>query len=368
MRAGAGLSRKGDVRDAAREAVQQALDSAGLSQADCLLLAATAQHLDEAIDLCEVLREVAGAGVRIVGGCASQVFLPGDEQEDGPALGVLAIEGPAHPFVFKPGDSASLAEAAQAAGPSPLCLVFADPSAAVPRLVQALAREAPGAQVAGGGVVAEGGLVLDDDLVEAAAVGLFLPGPARVGVAQGHQPVGKRLLVTAADGRMIRELDGRAAVELLAALEAEPGMQDLSSALPFLALAAAPAPGEEFKDDDFVTLPLLGVDEDTGGLAVGGPISEGTQVTFALRDGMGARRATERMLETLATQGKPQLGVYFDCSSRGSALYGIEGLDLSLIKKSLGSFPLLGLRTSFELGPAGASVGLHVYTGILGLI
>ena len=63
----------------------------------------------------------------------------------------------------------------------------------------------------------------------------------------------------------------------------------------------------------------------------------------------------------------PGWGVYFDCVSRGSNLYGVGGLDLGLIEKSLGAFPLLSLRTSFELGPSGRSTAVHLFTGVLAL-
>ena len=45
----------------------------------------------------------------------------------------------------------------------------------------------------------------------------------------------------------------------------------------------------------------------------------------------------------------------------------MDGLDLDLIEKSLGAFPLLSLRTSFELGPAGDALGVHLFTGVLAL-
>lgn len=367
MRAGAAVSRRPAVREAAGEAARGALRAAGLEAPACLFVAATAAHLDEAIDLCEALREVAGPA-RIVGGCGAAVMVAGDVAEEGPALGVLALEGPVHPFLFRPGETDLLRAAAHAAGPGALGLVLAEPEGNAQRLLQALAREAPGALFAGGGAAAEGGLLYDDDLAdEAAAVGLFVPGPARVGVAQSHQVAGPLRMVTACEGRLLRSLDGQPAVEVLASLEGEPGLEDFSNALPYVALAVAPAPGEPLREDDFLTVPLLGVDEESGGLALGAPVSEGTQVAFALRDGMGARRALERALAPLHGERPPGFGVYFDCMSRGTQLYGVDGLDLRLIEKGLGRFPLLVLRTSFELGPAGGAVAQHLFTGVLGL-
>src|SRR5437763_488617 len=61
MRAGAAVSRAEDVRLAARDAATRALDAAGLDEAACLIVAATPEHLDEAVELCEALRDAAGA-------------------------------------------------------------------------------------------------------------------------------------------------------------------------------------------------------------------------------------------------------------------------------------------------------------------
>jgi small ligand-binding sensory domain FIST len=366
MRAGAAVSRNENAEAAAADAAGRALAQAGLRQASCLFVAGTVEHLDEAIDLCAALRAVAGERARIIGGAASSVMTFADDAEEGAALGVLALEGPAVPFQFTPGEPASLQAAVRAAGPGALGLVFADPSAALPRVLAALSREAPNVRFAGGGVAAEGGLLLDDDLAEAAAVGVLVPGVARVAVAQSQKSLGKPMLVTRAEGRLLRELDGRPALEVLAGLDEIPGLGDLEQALPFLAVGAAPNPGEAFREDDFLTLPIVGVHEELGALALGGAAAEGTHVTFTLRDGMGARRTLTSALSALQP-GAPSFGVYFDCASRGTQLYGVPGLDLSLIEKQLGRFPLLALRTSFELGPLGQGVGMHLFSGVLGL-
>jgi small ligand-binding sensory domain FIST len=109
---------------------------------------------------------------------------------------------------------------------------------------------------------------------------------------------------------------------------------------------------------------LLGIDEERAAIETGVPVPEGHSVSFTLRDGMGARRT---MASALARMGKapPSWGLYFDCASRGSTLYGVDGLDLGLIAKSLGAFPLLSMRTSFELGPAGDATSVHLFSGVL---
>src|SRR5204863_128938 len=159
---------------------------------------------------------VVGAGAQIVGGATLAAFCPGDAAtEEGPALGVLALEQRAHVFSFRVDEPAELRAAAQRAGQGALGIVFADPAAPLQRL-------------------------------------------------------------------------------------------------------------------------------------------------------LGARRTLQTALNRLAGP-PPAFGIYFDCASRGTTLYGVDGLDLDLIEKSLGPFPLLSLRTSFELGPAGDALGVHLFTGVLAL-
>src|SRR5205085_6601488 len=149
MKAGAAVSRAEDVRLAARDAATRALDAAGLDEAACLVVAATPEHLDESIDLCEALRDAAGAGAQIVGGATSAALCMGDaETEEGPSLGVLALDQRAHLFSFRADLPDELRTAALRAGPGALGIVFADPAAPLQRLLAALGREAAKARVA----------------------------------------------------------------------------------------------------------------------------------------------------------------------------------------------------------------------------
>src|SRR2546426_4409339 len=182
-----------DVRLAARDAATRALDAAGLDEAACLVVAATPEHLDEAVELCEALRDAAGANAQIVGGATSAVLVPGDaEMEEGPALGVLALAQRAELFSFRSDAPDELRAAALKAGPGALGIVFADPEAPVQRLLGALGR----VRVAGGGVAGEGGLLLAHGPPYAHAGGAFFSAPGRLAVAQSHQAIGKPLLVT----------------------------------------------------------------------------------------------------------------------------------------------------------------------------
>src|SRR3989442_12527394 len=130
MRGGAAVSRAEDVRLAARDAATRALDAAGLDEAACLVVAATPEHLDEAVELCEALRDAAGANAQIVGGATSAGLVPGDaEMEEGPALGVLALAQRAGRFSFRSDAPGGLRPGGLKARPAALRIVFADPPA-----------------------------------------------------------------------------------------------------------------------------------------------------------------------------------------------------------------------------------------------
>ncbi len=360
------MSRDETVEGAARSAAVRAMAQAGLTRAGALIVAGTIDQLDEAIELCAGLRAVAGDAVHIIGGATSSVLVPGDADiEDGPALGVLALERAGYVFSWRPDHPEELRAAAQLAGPGSVGVVFADPSVPMQRLLAALSREAPRVRFAGGGVAAEGGLLLEDDVIDAGAVGMIFPAPGRVVVAQSQKSIGAPLLVTRSEGRSLLEFDGKPAVEALSKLAKLPGISE--GALAFVALGVSPMPGEAFNEDDFLSVPLAGIDDSTGAIETGSPVTEGHSVCFTLRDGMGARRILEQRLQSSRATATPSWGVYFDCASRGTNLYGVDGLDLRLIEKSLGAFPLLSLRTSFELGPSGPGTGLHLFSGVLAL-
>jgi small ligand-binding sensory domain FIST len=64
----------------------------------------------------------------------------------------------------------------------------------------------------------------------------------------------------------------------------------------------------------------------------------------------------------------PAFGLYFDCVSRGSGLYGMPDHDSAYIGQSLGQVPVAGFFTGFEIGPMGDRTGLLQYCGVLALI
>ena len=65
---------------------------------------------------------------------------------------------------------------------------------------------------------------------------------------------------------------------------------------------------------------------------------------------------------------KPTFGIYFNCASRGDALYGKPNVDITYIQEILGEFPLIGFFGAYEMAQMPQGVQLYSYTGVLVLI
>jgi small ligand-binding sensory domain FIST len=62
---------------------------------------------------------------------------------------------------------------------------------------------------------------------------------------------------------------------------------------------------------------------------------------------------------------RPAWGCYFDCAGRGRGLFGVPDHDVTLIRETLGDFPLVGFFGNGELAPVGRRNFFHTYTGAL---
>ena len=116
---------------------------------------------------------------------------------------------------------------------------------------------------------------------------------------------------------------------------------------------------------------IVGIDPGRRILGVAEEVYEGERIVFALRDGDRAREDLDQMLQRQShrlDRQKPAFGFYFNCCARGSALYGVSGIDSAYIRRTLGDFPLIGMFGGYELAPLGQANHLFAYTGVLVLI
>lgn len=116
--------------------------------------------------------------------------------------------------------------------------------------------------------------------------------------------------------------------------------------------------------------PLRGVDPARGALVLKEGIAAGARVAFAVRDDRAARRSLDdglRRMKQRLSGAIPRFGLYFEGLGRGQQLFGASNVELSLIRQSLGDFPLLGCRSSNEFREQDRSVSVCSMSGQLAL-
>ena len=387
MRWSGSLSTRRDLGEAVAEAVDGLAASLAGLEPD-LVLAFLAGH--DAVELPRLhglLQPWLGEG--LLAGCnAAGVVAAGREQEEGPAVALLAGVLPdvelkathlvqsSLPPVSAPREAWwRLAGVQPEAGPA--FTILADPrSFDVEHCIRGLDRAFPGATVLGGltSAVSEPGqarLLAAADVHESGALLLAWTGNVALDgiVSQGCRPVGEPLFVTASDGHRIRELDGKAPREVLGDLftSLAPADRDLFNARRLLIGLALPGPRQEIGAGDFLVRQVIGLDADTGELVVGARVATHAVVQFHLHDADSATADLDRQLQRHAGAA-PAAALLFSCVGRGAALFGVPGRDTGLFRRRFGEVPVAGMFCAGEVGPVQGASFLHAYSAVFGMI
>jgi small ligand-binding sensory domain FIST len=306
-------------------------------------------------------------------GCSASGLVAGNlEIEEGPAVAalVLGTDEPVAPFL-----AASPARVTAPAAPG-LALLFTDGYGQHPdRLAAEAASAWPGWDLAGAVTTGPDGAFpahrwLGDELSATGVAGLHVHAPALIGVTQACRPVGPVHTVTRASGRVVAELDGRPAFSVFAE-RARPLLDDLGRAAQTVLLAVPDDPDDTRVESGYVVRGVLHFDPERGLLALSSPLAEGARLRFAVRDAFAARADLQRMVGDVATRlggRRPRYGFYFAGAGRGRDLFGVDDHDVAYLRSALGDFPLVGLFTGGELGPAGRSARLHLFAGVLAVV
>ncbi|HAM40151.1 MAG TPA: hypothetical protein DDX89_08540 [Candidatus Omnitrophica bacterium] len=324
-------------------------------------------------------------------GCSGQSVIGGGrEVESVPAVSVFAAHLPEarlYPFVISP-DELAISSAggfwvdkvgipAQA---RPSFVLLVDPATCeTSKIVQEFNATFPGCPVIGG--LASGGreagdhvLFYDTEVRRAGAVGVALTGHLRLEavVAPGCRPIGQPLVVTKAEERVIWELGGRQALEVLR--EVFVGLSSTEQALAQHAIFIGLCINEmtpRFHPEDFLIRHLAGIDPPSGAIAVEDEVTIGQTLQFHLRDPSISRGELRRTLLRHAgswSEAAPAGILVFDCLGRGKAFYGAAHQDLKTIREVVGGqAPIGGFFCNGEIGPVGGRNFVHGYTASLGL-
>lgn len=99
------------------------------------------------------------------------------------------------------------------------------------------------------------------------------------------------------------------------------------------------------------------------------PLNRGERLFWAMRDTLAAERDMRATIErTYAALGaEPDFAFLFPCMGRGPHFYGNTDRDLDLLKNRFPQLPIIGMYGNGEIGPLDDSNHLYQYSAVVGL-
>jgi small ligand-binding sensory domain FIST len=355
---------------------------------DLALLFFSGHHCDAAARIASTAQQRLGA--RSLLGCVGEAIIGNErEVEQRPALslwlGRWARPVELEPFVL------SLEETGE--GPSllgwPDGLLGADPATAavlllgdpltfpVEAFLKQMNEDHRGVRVLGGMASGFRGpghcrLLCGERALDRGAVGVLLQGGVglRSIVSQGCRPIGRHMVVTRGQQNLIQELGGRPVLEQLRELwnELSPEEQELFQQGLHVGIVINEYRGE-FQRGDFLVRNVMGLDRETGALAITDRVRVGQTVQFHVRDAATADEDLHALLQIdlSAHERRPAGALVFSCNGRGSRLFAEPHHDARAVRAEAGEVPLAGFFAQGELGPVGGQNFLHGFTASVAL-
>jgi hypothetical protein len=353
---------------AAQEAADELLDALG-APPDLVLLFFSADFLPDPI--IEGLYTRLPAKSRMVG-CSSYAEINRTEAvtHSVTALGLRLSGIACHPFSIRPAGLTSFETGRRAAADlrafSPdLLLVF--PDVLHVNLTQFLLglQDVLGSRfpIIGGASADRGEFkrtyqVCDRTALCDGVVGVALKGPIRMATAarSGYMPIGvPRICTRVENGNIIREIDGRPALQVYLDLLGERAseMPTVSSEFPLGVVGGILGTQRHSGDEVLLVRCVFRVDEARQALILGGDIPEGAEihVTRTTRADV-IRGAEEATVRALAAMPDPDLALLFNCTARKQCLGPLYKEECAAAFKHLGlSVPKIGFYACGELSP-----------------
>jgi small ligand-binding sensory domain FIST len=110
---------------------------------------------------------------------------------------------------------------------------------------------------------------------------------------------------------------------------------------------------------------IIGIDPDSGVVAIAAALSPGDRLMFCRRDREAAQDDLARMLTRLKARldAPPRGALYVSCLARGPNLFGPGSAEAKMIQQMLGPVPLIGFFANGEI----CHDRLYTHTGVLTL-
>jgi small ligand-binding sensory domain FIST len=377
-RVGAGLSASPAAVEAAGAAAREARAALGGAPVDLAFLFLSADHFAASEEAVAAVVDVLEP--RHLLGCVAEGVVARDrELEDGPGAAVWAAALPDadietfHSVALNTDDGVAVTGFPELEGADLVTLLvdpFSFPAGGFLTKLNEEEDAVPlvGGLAAGGGEPDTQALFRDGEVVYEGAVGAVVRGvPVRTVVSQGCDPVGRDSVITHAEENVVFELAGEPALERLKGDVATltPDQEASAARGGVLAGLVIDENRADYGRGDYLMRGLIGVDEETGALAVGEAVRIGQTLRFHVRD---AGSADEDLRENLtaALDGERAAGaLLFTCNGRGTNLFSSPDHDARAVAELLGDDAVAGFFCAGEIGPVGGKPFLHGFTATL---
>ena len=377
-RVGAGLSASPGTAEATAEAAREARAGLGDAAVDLAFLFLSADHLAGAREaLAAVGHELAP---RHLLGCVAQGVVGRDcELESGPGAAVWAASladaeiETFHSVAISTEDGVAVTGFPELDG-ADLVTFLVDPfTFPAAGFLSKLNEEEDGAPLVGGLAAGSGeadtqALFVDGEVVHEGADGAVLRGvPVRAVVSQGCEPVGRDSVVTSAEGNVVFELAGAPALERLKGDLATltPEQQASVARGGLLAGLVVDENRSDYRRGDYLMRGLIGVDEETGALAIGESVRVGQTLRFHVRDADSADQDLRENLAEAVDGTRTAGALLFTCNGRGTNMFSAPDHDARAVGELIGDGALAGFFCAGEIGPVGGKPFLHGFTATL---
>ncbi|MGE0268783.1 MAG: FIST N-terminal domain-containing protein [Candidatus Omnitrophota bacterium] len=223
--------------------------------------------------------------------------------------------------------------------------------------------------LASGSASANGNLLmLNGQSYNHGIIGMVMTGDIKIDtiVSQGCKPIGESYIVTKAENNIIYEIAGEPFLDVLRKIFVK--LSENERRLVQQALLIGIVMDEYkhgFNRGDFIVRSVIGVDQETGAVAIGDIINPGQTIQIHIRDAKTAEEDLNQLLAVYKEKNKastPQGAFVFSCNGRGLSLFGEPDHDIKLIQKYIGPIPAAGFFCAGEIGPVGGRNFLHGFT------
>ncbi len=385
------ISQQNSLRAALSECVASVRTTLGDNAADLAVVFASSEYASDYANLPEMVAEMLGQQVIVLGCSGGGIIGGGSEVEQEPAVSLTAASLPGvniHPLRLE-GDNLPSLDAGPdewheslgvSPGDEPQFVLLADPmSFPAQNLLLGMDYAYPAAAKIGGLASAgqgarQNGLFLGHQYHDSGAVGVALSGNIVVEtvVAQGCRPIGQPMRITRSDRNFLVELDGEQPINVLRGIFQQSDQKDRELMQHSLFLGVVmDALIDQPQQGDFLIRNVMGMDQRSGVLAIGEMLKEGQLVQFHLRDADTSADDLSAVLERYAIDNRenPAHGaLLFSCLGRGKYLYGRPNHDTEVFHQKVGAgVPLGGFFCNGEIGPVSGTTFLHGYTSSFGI-